>query len=123
IPIRDSELQDISKYFEETYMFIQNVLDHEDKTILVHWYVKLYYQIFLELFVVTCLSNSEMGISRSPTVVIAYIMRSQKKPLKDALAFVQGKRFIAQPNRGFYKQLKKFESELSLNNDADQNQN
>ncbi|CAG8675504.1 16827_t:CDS:10, partial [Cetraspora pellucida] len=98
ISIRDSEVQDISKYFEETYMFIQNVLDQEDKSVLVH---------------------CEMGISRSPTVVIAYIMRSQKKSLKDALAFVKEKRFVTRPNAGFYKQLKNFESGLLVDIDLD----
>ncbi|CAG8769285.1 16571_t:CDS:2, partial [Cetraspora pellucida] len=83
-------------YFEETYMFIQNVLDQEDKSVLVH---------------------CEMGISRSPTVVIAYIMRSQKKSLKDALAFVKEKRSVTRPNTGFYEQLKKFESGLLVDND------
>ncbi|CAG8564885.1 28491_t:CDS:2 [Dentiscutata erythropus] len=98
IAIKDSEFQNISKYFDETFMFIQNGLDQEDRRILVH---------------------CEMGISRSPSVVIAYIMRSQKKSLKDALAFVQERRPIVMPNQGFYKQLEEFETELSLNNNSD----
>ncbi|CAG8643175.1 2286_t:CDS:2, partial [Dentiscutata heterogama] len=98
IPIRDSESQDISKYFEETFMFIQNVLDQEDRRILVH---------------------CEMGISRSPTVVIAYIMRSQKKSLKEAVIFVKERKSFVRPNSGFYRQLKEFGSELSLKNDSD----
>ncbi|CAG8681109.1 13894_t:CDS:2, partial [Dentiscutata heterogama] len=98
VSIKDSEFQNISKYFEETFMFIQNVLDQEDRSILVH---------------------CEMGISRSPSVVIAYIMKSQKKSLKNALALVQEKRPIVLPNAGFYKQLKEFEKEISFNNDSD----
>ncbi|CAG8588825.1 25510_t:CDS:2 [Dentiscutata erythropus] len=98
IPIRDNESQDISKYFEETFMFIQNVLDQEDRRILVH---------------------CEMGMSRSPTVVIAYIMRSQKKSLKEAVIFVKERKSFVRPNSGFYRKLKEFESELSLKNDSD----
>ncbi|CAG8818342.1 15583_t:CDS:2, partial [Gigaspora rosea] len=45
-------------------------------------------------------------------------MKSQNKSLKDAMAFVQEKRPYIWPNAGFYRQLKEFESELSINNDS-----
>ncbi|CAG8803386.1 40861_t:CDS:2, partial [Gigaspora margarita] len=97
IPIEDSIYVNISKYFEETFLFIQNVLDQEDKSILVH---------------------CQMGISRS-SIVIAYIMKSQNKSLKDAMALVQEKRPHVWPNASFYKQLEEFESKISVNNNSD----
>ncbi|KAF0449642.1 Dual specificity protein phosphatase 19 [Gigaspora margarita] len=102
IPIEDSIYVNISKYFEETFLFIQNVLDQEDKSILVH---------------------CQMGISRSSSIVIAYIMKSQNKSLKDAMALVQEKRPHVWPNASFYKQLEEFESKISVNNNSDSESN
>jgi atypical dual specificity phosphatase len=46
-----------------------------------------------------------MGISRSATVVSAYLVATKKIPGANAIAFVQKKRPIACPNLGFRKQL------------------
>ncbi len=42
-----------------------------------------------------------MGISRSATVVIAYLMAKKGMKFKEALEFVQSKREIVEPNGGF----------------------
>jgi protein-tyrosine phosphatase len=52
------------------------------------------------------------GISRSVTIVIAYLMWKNKLPYKDAYWFVKNKRKFISPNEGFVKQLKKFEEML-----------
>lgn len=46
-----------------------------------------------------------MGISRSATVVSAYLIATKKMPGASAIAFVQKKRPIVCPNLGFRKQL------------------
>ena len=51
------------------------------------------------------------GVSRSATIVIAYIMWKNKKKFEDALKFVQSKRMVF-PNCGFQEQLKIFEKDL-----------
>ena len=47
------------------------------------------------------------GISRSSTIVIAYLMKREKMTLKDAYAYVKSKRTIIRPNQGFLKCLMK----------------
>ena len=57
-----------------------------------------------------------MGISRSASVVIAYIMYKNKMNYNDSYDFVYKKRKVISPNTGFKKQLKKFEKILKENN-------
>ena len=56
------------------------------------------------------------GMSRSPTIVIAYIMWKKKLRLNEAIKFVKEKRSIISPNDNFMNQLKIFE-ELLIKND------
>eukprot|EP00042_Codosiga_hollandica_P037269 m.291546 g.291546 ORF g.291546 m.291546 type:complete len:90 (-) comp55099_c0_seq3:50-319(-) len=56
------------------------------------------------------LVHCNAGVSRSVTVVLAYLMRKQGFALDDALALVKDKRPCAQPNSGFLAQLRKLES-------------
>ena len=53
--------------------------------------------------------NSFAGVSRSASVVIAYIMKKEKKTLKEALEYVKQNRQV-RPNMGFHKQLEFFEA-------------
>ena len=46
------------------------------------------------------------GMSRSPTIVIAYIMWKRKLRLNEAIKFVKEKRSIISPNDNFMNQLK-----------------
>ena len=86
LSVHDFDQENIIKYFGECLNFIKG-----DDKILVH-----------------CAA----GASRSATVVIAYIMWIKKMPFKEALEFVQKKRFIVYPNPGFIHQLQIFEKEL-----------
>ena len=56
------------------------------------------------------------GMSRSPTIVIAYIMWKRKLRLNEAIKFVKEKRSIISPNDNFMNQLKIFEELLIKNN-------
>lgn len=49
------------------------------------------------------------GISRSASVVIAYIMKYRMKSFKEALDIVRGARSIVEPNIGFTATLIDFE--------------
>ena len=87
----DANSCNIIKYFGECLKFI----DGEEK-VLVH-----------------CAA----GVSRSATVVIAYIMWKQKMNFNDAYNFVNERRLVS-PNPGFRSQLELFEKEL-IKNDYD----
>jgi len=58
------------------------------------------------------LVHCSAGISRSPTLVVAYLMRSHNMPLKAALGLVLKARPQVSPNPGFLQQLKRLEEEL-----------
>jgi protein-tyrosine phosphatase len=53
------------------------------------------------------------GVSRSATVVIAFVMSSLGLSADDATRFVQARREVANPNPGFQRALKAFEEYLA----------
>lgn len=53
--------------------------------------------------------NCFAGVSRSSSIVIAYIMYKYKLTLEEAFQYVKSKRPIIQPNPGFMQQLKELE--------------
>jgi hypothetical protein len=57
------------------------------------------------------------GVSRSVSLVIAYLIYLNKWTYDEAFDFVQSKRSIANPNIGFYLQLKTFHKRLTLETD------
>jgi hypothetical protein len=52
-----------------------------------------------------------MGVSRSASVVLAFLIRHRTMSLVDALALVRARRFVAYPNKGFLRSLRAFESQ------------
>ncbi|KAF8806013.1 phosphatases II [Phlegmacium glaucopus] len=87
IPVEDSELENILIYLVEACRFIQNALDQGGR-ILLH-----------------CV----MGISRSTTVLAAYLMKTRNISASNAIRFIKQRRPQAHPNYGFIKQLDIFE--------------
>lgn len=92
IYIDDDETVDIYSYFYNAVDFIDDAISKNGK-VFVHCYV---------------------GISRSATIVLAYLMAIHKYTLKYALELLISKRYICDPNPGFIIQLKCFEWVLSL---------
>lgn len=58
------------------------------------------------------LVHCEAGISRSPTICMAYIMKTQRLRLEQAFDIIRQQRAIVSPNFGFMGQLLQFESEV-----------
>jgi protein-tyrosine phosphatase len=81
----DSENEKISKYFEESNLFIKSGL--EAGKVLVH---------------------CGAGISRSVSLIIAYLIENANLPYSEAVKFVKEKRAVAKPNDGFDKQLRSY---------------
>ena len=88
--IDDDEDERISEYFFSVHKIISNALTH-NKNIIVH-----------------CAA----GMSRSPTLVIAYFMIENRWSYEEAINFVRKRRPIVEPNIGFVKQLKSLEFKL-----------
>lgn len=90
IPVEDSEGSNIKVYFDEVADKILQVKLKNGK-ILVH-----------------CAA----GISRSTSLVLAYMVKHENMTLKEAYQFVHDKRPIISPNIGFWKQLIDYERSL-----------
>ena len=88
-----------------------NIEDFDDKNILQYFGECLHFMKGEEKVLVHCMA----GASRSATIVIAYLMWTQKMDFEKAFQFVKDKRDIF-PNYGFEKQLQLFEKLLKENN-------
>eukprot|EP00300_Choanocystis_sp_HF-7_P039543 c5866_g1_i1.p1 GENE.c5866_g1_i1~~c5866_g1_i1.p1 ORF type:complete len:337 (-),score=48.04 c5866_g1_i1:21-953(-) len=87
VEVDDLPHEDITRHFEPCFQFIHDCVTNEGK-ILVHCFA---------------------GVSRSVTIVIAYLMAAHRMSLKDAWQVVRRGRKVANPNGGFCMQLKNFE--------------
>ena len=58
------------------------------------------------------LVHCEAGISRSPTICMAYIMRTERRQLEEAFDIIKQRRELISPNFSFMGQLLQFESEV-----------
>lgn len=86
IPMEDSESFPIERFFPKTNEFIQANL-HKNRNVLVH-----------------CMA----GVSRSVTVVAAYLMAVEGMQMEEALRLIRSRRPIAGPNHGFLKALQNY---------------
>ncbi|KAK4296970.1 hypothetical protein Pmani_030574 [Petrolisthes manimaculis] len=57
-----------------------------------------------------CLVHGNLGISRSAAIVVAYVMEKKNMTYKEALEFVQNRRYCINPNDGFKQQLREYEA-------------
>eukprot|EP00667_Euglena_gracilis_P017068 EG_transcript_17941 len=57
-----------------------------------------------------CLIHCHKGVSRSPTIIVAYLMSQQNISLDVALAAVRQRRPVVSPNYGFLRQLRLFQA-------------
>jgi dual specificity MAP kinase phosphatase len=89
LPATDSGSQNLKQYFAEAIKFIDGA--HEAKgRVLVH---------------------CQAGVSRSPTIVIAYLMARNHQNLCEAFSFVKERRAIVAPNLNFMGQLLEFDQQ------------
>uniref|UniRef100_A0A803KA67 Dual specificity phosphatase 13 n=1 Tax=Xenopus tropicalis TaxID=8364 RepID=A0A803KA67_XENTR len=90
VPAYDVPDFDMSKYFNSASAFIHQALNTSGARLLVHCVV---------------------GISRSATLVLAYLMIYHQMTLTQAIQRVQENRWVS-PNPGFLRQLLKLDGEL-----------
>ena len=87
LQLEDSEEDDMESCFKQSSEFINSAL-RNDSSVLVH---------------------CQAGISRSATIVIAYLMCNKNMSLKEAYFHVKSKKTNIQPNIHFFKTLQKLE--------------
>ncbi|XP_029826159.2 uncharacterized protein LOC8032616 isoform X1 [Ixodes scapularis] len=91
IRVYDDETTEMLKHWDRTYKYIAQAKEQGSK-VLVH---------------------CKMGISRSASVVIAYVMKAYDLDLDQALEFVKRRRSCIKPNSGFLKQLETYRGILN----------
>ena len=92
LAIDDAEEESFDSHWDQIMEFMQCIDDeHTQNAVLVH---------------------CEMGISRSATITIAYLMHKLRLSLFDSYQYVLERRGIIRPNASFLDQLEKYEKKL-----------
>nr|CCD15809.1 unnamed protein product [Trypanosoma congolense IL3000] len=90
LPVDDVPDENIRSVFDEAFEFIDKARDN-GKNVLVHCFA---------------------GVSRSATIVVAYMMSRHGYSLDEALELMKNARPEAQPNEGFMNTLRQYDIEL-----------
>ncbi|CAD8105462.1 unnamed protein product [Paramecium sonneborni] len=98
IYLEDCESENISRHFESSNQFIEKA--RQSGNVLI---------------------NCMAGISRSATLVAAYLMNKNKMSAQDALRLLERKRWQVYPNNGFLRQLQQYERVLQQQNNKSDN--
>lgn len=99
LPADDTQKQNLIDNFDETFHFIHQAIVNKEN-VLVH-----------------CVA----GISRSPAIVIAFLMRHANMKMNEAYELVKRKRSIVSPNFNFMGQLLEYEKRLQQQQDHAEN--
>ncbi|PRP85496.1 hypothetical protein PROFUN_06865 [Planoprotostelium fungivorum] len=91
ITVPDVHTTDMYAHFQRTNDYIASARSQRDGGVLVH-----------------CMA----GISRSPTVILAYLMKELDLSLADANFLLKASRAQIYPNQGFINQLMKYEEDI-----------
>lgn len=112
IPLPDLPSADILSHFSTTRHFIDTALHDPTSHILVRPFrtpcMTPFHPIQVHCF---------KGMSRSPTIVAAYLIATLKLSTDDALSRVKAARPVVLPNRGFRRQLEQYEELLREEDD------
>lgn len=65
------------------------------------------------------LVHCKAGVSRSATIVAAYLMKTHKMDFHTAINLLKSKRKLVEPNRGFLRQLRIYDRELREQREKD----
>ncbi|KAF8560749.1 hypothetical protein P879_02652 [Paragonimus westermani] len=90
VPVNDNHTDRIQPFFAEAFLFIDKVKANQGRALI----------------------HCSAGISRSPTLAIAYLMYSCKMPMRKAYDVIKAGRATVAPNFNFLGQLLDFEHEL-----------
>ena len=100
LQLEDKEDVTLRDRFDETIRFMELALHNPNNRLMVH---------------------CNLGISRSTSLILAYLMKTYNATLLEAFKFLRHRRPIVCPNIGFLQQLIEFEYELFSHNYSDPN--
>lgn len=89
-----------------------SVVDEPEAHLQMHWEETYRFIERARLAGGAILVHCKMGVSRSASTVLAYLMKSQGWSLDEAFANLKARRPIVQPNEGFWSQLLVYEGML-----------
>ncbi|CAF0840724.1 unnamed protein product [Adineta steineri] len=90
IPMPDEPRTNIKQHFDRTNELLHGIYEKQER----------------------CLVHCAAGVSRSATIVLAYLMKYHHNTLKEAFYYLIEKRPQVWPNEGFLLQLIRYETEL-----------
>ena len=90
LAIEDESSSNLFSHLKQTTAFIESAL-HKGGCVLVH---------------------CNLGVSRSSTATLAYLIKNRKWTLADAHSFLKSRRSCIRPNMGFLKQLSDWEANI-----------
>jgi protein-tyrosine phosphatase len=93
LKLTDNETTDIVQYFDQAFDFIEEARKKKEN-ILIH---------------------CQLGISRSSTILIGYLIKYMGYTTETALEFLKSKRSSVHPNSGFREQLLSYEQTIKKN--------
>ncbi|CAF1257970.1 unnamed protein product [Rotaria sordida] len=97
INLKDNFRENIQQHFDRTNEFLQTCKNKNEK-VLIH---------------------CQSGISRSTSVILAYLLRYHHDTLHNAYGYLLERRCMARPNDGFLLQLIRYEKELQIRKTVD----
>lgn len=107
----------LNKHFPTTFTYKQiDLLDFPSCNIKAHFQDAIDFIKKSEKVFVHCAA----GVSRSASLVIAYLMQEENMTLREAFDYVKKRRSCISPNEGFQRQLREFEEELNSKKDPKQ---
>eukprot|EP00466_Bigelowiella_natans_P003345 jgi/Bigna1/142724/aug1.72_g17432 len=90
-PVQDSDAASLKDYFDKVVPFVDAARE-KGHGVLIH---------------------CQQGVSRSSTITIAYLMKSQKMSLMDAYITVKSKRPVVKPKKNFLRELQEYEKSMN----------
>mmetsp|Transcript_11056 Transcript_11056/g.15330 ORF Transcript_11056/g.15330 Transcript_11056/m.15330 type:complete len:217 (+) Transcript_11056:336-986(+) len=90
-PVQDSDAASLKDYFDKVVPFV-DAARGKGHGVLIH---------------------CQQGVSRSSTITIAYLIKSQKMSLMDAYVTVKSKRPVVKPKKNFLRELQEYEKSMN----------
>jgi hypothetical protein len=98
----------IVQYPEIQYCTFKNIIDHPHQPMTHLFPTTLGFLTYCQRNGLRLLVNCHMGISRSTTIIIAYLIHYHNMTVLHSLSYIRSKRPKVKPNDGFLRELEKF---------------